>query len=637
MKIFNPFSSLVCKVFKETTRLSNDADQNDSNTNENDKDGQDLLDKREKEEEKNAGDNGASASESASGKQWDNPVEFLLSCISMSVGLGNVWRFPYTAYANGGGAFLIPYLLVLLLIGRPFYLLELGLGQFSSSGCVGVWDLAPAARGIGYAQGFATAAVVSYYTVLIAIAFRFMFASFATTLPWTLCDGDGSNSSDYLNNAVVCLPSGQNISELNLPENVSVMASTEQYFKKTVLKEVTNISGGVGLPDPALAGCLLLAWVIIFLALRKGVSSSGKVAYFTAIFPYTVMLMLLVKGLTLPGAMKGIVFFFKPEWKKLLEVRVWYAAVTQSFYSLSIGFGTLSTFSSFNRFRHNIYRDASIISLADTMTSVLAGVITFSVLGHLATELGTPIEEVVKSGTGLAFISYPEVIAKFGFAPQFFAVIFFLMLITLGLGSVIGLTTSTVAVLRSVFPALGSTVAAAIISLLSLLVGLVYTTPGGQAVLELVDYYGGSLLILVVAVAEIIILAWIYKTSRLIDDFSFMLELELGLYWKLCWSFVIPVSLSLILGYTLIFYAPVSYAGAVLPVTAQAVGWIVTSTGVAMVVVVFLSSMISTRKGLSPLPSWGPKNPVNRMDWMYKDVGTSLSIINNEAKERIRS
>ena len=100
--------------------------------------GADLLDTTEKEEEE-----GGKARQ-----EWSNPIEFLLSCISMSVGLGNVWRFPFTAYENGGGAFLIPYLVVLMFIGRPFYLLELGLGQFSSSGCVKVWDLVPPFAGI---------------------------------------------------------------------------------------------------------------------------------------------------------------------------------------------------------------------------------------------------------------------------------------------------------------------------------------------------------------------------------------------------------------------------------------------------------------------------------------------------------
>ena len=187
-------------------------------------------------------------------------------------------------------------------------------------------------------------------------------------------------------------------------------------------------------------------------SVRKGVSSSGKVAYFTAIFPYVVMLALLVRGLTLPGAVRGLLFFFTPQWEKLYSLQVWYAAVTQSFFSLSVGFGTLTTYSSYNKFRHKTDKDALIISFADTFTSLLAGTVIFSILGHLAYELDLPVEQVVKSGAGLAFVSYPEVLAKFDFVPQLFAVLFFLMLITLGLGSAVGFISAVTTTIYDAFP-----------------------------------------------------------------------------------------------------------------------------------------------------------------------------------------
>ena len=591
-------------------------------------------------------------------QQWSNPIEFLLSCISMSVGLGNVWRFPFTAYDNGGGAFIIPYLIVLFFIGRPFYLLELSLGQFASSGCVKVWDLIPPFRGIGYAQSFATFLVCSYYCVLIAISAFYFFASFQTTLPWTVCHEElGINSS------AICLASNTNMSDLNITEeNVTVIASTEQYFKKGVLKENPDITDGIGAPDPYLFGCLLLCWLMIYFTLRKGVASSGKVAYFTAIFPYLVMFALLVRGLTLPGSTDGILFLFTPQWEKLYDPQVWYAAVTQSFFSLSIGFGSLTTFSSYNSFRHNIYRDAIIISLADTFTSLLAGVITFSILGHLAHELGQPVKDVVKSGAGLAFISYPEVISKFDFCPQLFAVLFFLMLITLGLGSATGLINTVITVISDEFPNISKDLITGIVCVVGLVSGLVYITPGGQPILELVDYYGGSLLILILAVIEIIALAYIYKTSTLIRDFNFMMNRKLGIFWKFCWSFFIPVALSLILAYTLIFYKPVAYSKVELPVEAQVAGWMLTAAGVAFSLGYFLHTIFRSyfpsnkvgveqskqdrvpekvvdkeeeknifkliKSAFNPLISWGPSSLRDRLDW--------VGVIEREnSKERI--
>ena len=211
-------------------------------------------------------------------EQWSNSTEFLMSCIAMSVGLGNVWRFPFTAYENGGGAFLIPYLIVLVLIGRPLYLLELGLGQFCSGGSVKVWRLSPTFRGVGYGQLLASASVVSYYCSLIGLSVFYLVASCQTTLPWTLCHHQLQEPG------LTCVPSNANKTEFSGLNNT--VASSEQYFTRGVLKAAADLSEGVGLPDPALAGCLLATWTFIFISLARGVQSSGKLAYFNALFPY---------------------------------------------------------------------------------------------------------------------------------------------------------------------------------------------------------------------------------------------------------------------------------------------------------------------------------------------------------------
>merc|ERR1712223_445362 len=383
--------------------------------------------------------------EEESRQQWSNPIEFLLSCVAMSVGLGNVWRFPFTAYENGGGAFLIPYILVLVLIGRPLYFLELAMGQFSSSSSVKVWNMSPFFRGVGYGQAIATSSVVSYYTCLIAMSVFYLIASCQSVLPWTVCD-PAINLPNTL-----CVNTGENATakllELELdPNETQVIGSAELYYHHSVLKEIDDITDGIGMPDLKLTGCLAVCYIVLFLTLWKGVASSGKVAYFTAIFPYIVLFTILGKGPTLPGAIDGILFYITPKWSELLNIKVWYAAVTQSFFSLSVGFGALFTYSSYNDFKHNVYRDALIISFTDTFTSLLAGFTIFSVLGNLANELNVPIETVIKSGQGLAFISYPTAIAKFDYVPQLFAVLFFLMLFTLGLGSATGLISAVIAI-----------------------------------------------------------------------------------------------------------------------------------------------------------------------------------------------
>ncbi|XP_065577563.1 sodium-dependent nutrient amino acid transporter 1-like, partial [Artemia franciscana] len=189
-------------------------------------------------------------------------------------------------------------------------------------------------------------------------------------------------------------------------------------FRRNVLHQIDNIDDGIGPPEWRLTLCLLFSWTVLFLILAKGVSSSGKAAYFTALFPYVILLTLLVRGVTLPGAYEGIMFYITPQWDKILEAKVWYAAVTQCFFSLAISFGPIVMFSSYNKFKQPIYRDSIIITFVDTGTSLLAGVTIFAILGHLAHELDVDITEVVKGGAGLAFISYPEAIAKMAFLPQ---------------------------------------------------------------------------------------------------------------------------------------------------------------------------------------------------------------------------
>ena len=283
--------------------------------------------------------------------------------------------------------------------------------------------------------------VSCYYTVLIGLAIHYLFASFSSILPWTVCD------DQVILENITCIASG-----LSGNGNTQLISSSEQYFLHSVLKHKESIEDGIGLPDLSLLGCQTLCYAILLLSLWRGVKSSGKAAYFFAIFPYIVLITLLVRGCTLPGAMKGIMYLLNPKWSALLDIKVWYAAATQAFYSLAIGYGSIINYSSYNKFNHNIYRDAIIVSCMDACTSTLAGLTIFSILGNLAHELGAPISEVTKGGVSLAFVSYPTAIGKFTFVPQLFSVIFFLMLATLGMGSATAVFSAIVAIVCDAKP-----------------------------------------------------------------------------------------------------------------------------------------------------------------------------------------
>lgn len=484
-------------------------------------------------------------------QQWSSPVEFLLSCIAMSVGLGNVWRFPFVALDNGGGAFLIPYILVLMFIGKPLYYMELCLGQFSSSGSVKVWDISPAFRGVGYGQAFATWAVVTYYVSLMGLTVFYFFASFSSVLPWSSC---GTWASE------LCIDSTKNVTELaeEMGRNASEFTtSAEEYFRREVLQIDTTGFHTLEAPEWRLSLCLLFSWIILFVVLAKGVQSSGKAAYFTALFPYVVLFIMLGRGASLSGSEKGILYFIEPRWHKLLEPGVWYAAVDQSFFSLSVGFGSIIMFASYNDFRHNVYRDAAIISVTDTLTSLLAGFTTFAILGHLAEQLGVEVSEVVKGGgTSLAFVSYPDVLSRFDWVPQLFAVLFFLMLFTLGVGSASALTGCIITIICDAFPHLKKWLVTLVVCIAGFLLGLFYVTPQGQYILELINHYGGGFIIFILVVMEVAAVHWVYGINNFCRDVEFMLGRKTGVYWKFCWTLLIPILLSVIFIYSQIVAKP---------------------------------------------------------------------------------
>ncbi|XP_037826010.1 sodium-dependent nutrient amino acid transporter 1 isoform X2 [Lucilia sericata] len=568
---------------------------------------------------------------------WGKGIEFLLSCIAMSVGLGNVWRFPFTALDNGGGAFLIPYLVVLFLVGKPIYYLEMIIGQFSSRGSVKVFDLCPAMRGIGVGQAFMVYMLGTYYESVCALIAYYLVESFRDPLPWAYCRPQwGSNCLDSTptdRNALDLVEGTEFISktlQTNLTSIGNLMrtsdnrtiSSSELFFVNEVLREKQNINDGIGWPNWELVLGLFVSWLCVFGIISRGVKSSGKASYFLAIFPYVIMLVLLIRAVTLPGSIDGIIYFIKPDWSKILDPKVWYAAVTQCFYSLSVCFGNIIMYASYNKFGHNVHRDATIVTGLDTCTSLLAGFTIFGILGHLAHEIGTDdIGSVVKGGAGLAFISYPDAIAKFKQLPQIFSVLFFLMLFVLGIGSNIAMTSCTVTAIRDNFPQAKQWQCALGIAIVSFAIGLAYVTPGGQFILTLVDYFGASMIALVLGIAELYCLGWVYGVDRLCKDAEFMMGRKVGPYWRWCWAVVTPLIMTVILIYFLSTYTPLTYNGVNYPNWAYAIGWTITCFGVLQLPIWVVVAAIRTpgatwgeklRGAFKPKHDWGPTDPLLR-------------------------
>nr|CAI5822970.1 unnamed protein product [Callosobruchus analis] len=314
------------------------------------------------------------------------------------------------------------------------------------------------------------------------------------------------------------------------------------------------------MPEWRLTLCLLFCWIVVFAVCAKGVQTSGKASYFLALFPYVILIALLVRAVTLSGAGSGILYFVEPKWEMLKTAKVWYSAVVQCFFSLNIGFGSVSMYASYNEFRHNVYRDAMVVTTLDTFTSVLAGLIIFGILGNLADKMNVGVDEVVKyGGTGLAFISYPEAIAKFDAVPWLFSLLFFLMLFVLGVGSLVGLYASLVTVVMDSFPHLKILHVSAMSALFGFLVGLVYVTPGGQWIFTMVDYFGGTFIFYVLTLIEIISISWWYGIENFCMDLEFMTSKKVGIYWRVRWAVLMPVLLIVIYIYFIFTQKPLVY------------------------------------------------------------------------------
>jgi len=358
-------------------------------------------------------------------------VEFMLSAIGYAVGIGNVWRFPYQAAGNGGGVFLIPYFIMLICCGIPIFFIELAFGQYSGQGPITIWAASPIFQGIGWAMVLVSALVSMYYNVVIAWSLFYLASSMQKILPWTRCDASWNKDP----NPLAC---GWNISDPLVaydPNKTYNSPAAEFWYYRALRFDQSEGVNDIGTPLWDLTLANFIAWLIVFFCLFKGVQSSGKVVYVTATFPYLVLLILFFFGIFQTGAGDGVTFYLTPEWSKLADASVWKAAATQIFYSLGVAFGGLMTMSSFNDFNNDVGRDTLIVCIGNCMTSFFAGFVIFSIIGHMAHEMDTTVEAVAGgAGPGLAFIAYPAALALLP-VPQLFCVLFFLMMLALGLDS----------------------------------------------------------------------------------------------------------------------------------------------------------------------------------------------------------
>ncbi|KAF7236845.1 Sodium- and chloride-dependent betaine transporter [Varanus komodoensis] len=433
--------------------------------------------------------------------QWTNKVEFVLSVAGEIIGLGNVWRFPYLCYKNGGGAFFIPYLIFLFVCGIPVFLLETALGQYTSQGGVTAWrKICPIFEGIGYASQVIESYLNIYYIVILAWALFYLFNSFAAVLPWSHCNNPWNSGYKPL-----------------------LLCGHSEWIQ-------------FGEWDTA-NKCLFPRHRIL------------GVVYFTATFPYLMLLILLIRGVTLPGATEGIKFYLNPDVSRLADPQVWMDAGTQIFFSYAICQGCLTALGSYNKYNNNCY----------SATSFVAGFAIFSVLGFMAEEQGVPIADVAESGEQLV-VGMDRVECE---VSQFVCVE--------------SLVTAIIDMYPQIFRKKGRRELLILgIAVICYLLGLLLVTEGGMYIFQLFDYYAASgTCLLFLAFFEVTCIGWVYGADRFYDNIEDMIGYRPWPLIKYCWLFLTPGMCLAIFLFSLIRYTPLKYNNVYeYPPWGAAIGWL---------------------------------------------------------------
>jgi NSS family neurotransmitter:Na+ symporter len=431
---------------------------------------------------------------------WQSRTSFILASIGSAIGLGNIWRFPYVCYECGGGAFLIPFLVALLTAGIPLMVLEYSVGhKFGSPAPLALGSLKKGFEILGWFALLIGFGIATYYAVIMGWAFNYLGYSF----------------------------------------NLAWGADTQGFFFNQFLK-LSESPLQIGSVQWMIALGLILTWIAIIASIWKGAKTVGKVVYFTVIIPWVILLVFVVRGLTLPGALEGLRYYLTPNFDALLNYRVWLHAYSQVFFSLTIGFGVQMTYASFLPRDSDVVNNAFLVSLADAATAFIGGFAVFSTLGYYANQSGLPVSEVVQSGPQLAFVTYPTIIRLLPFGSVVFGVLFFLMLLTLGIDSAFSLVEAGAASLigkyklKRIHVNIGFGVIAGII-------GLIYTTNGGLYWLDIVDYFMNNFGLLVVGILMCVAVGWFYKHDEIREYANSKSDFTIGKWWDFCIKYLTPV------------------------------------------------------------------------------------------------
>ena len=459
---------------------------------------------------------------SAERESWSARSGFILAAVGSAVGLGNIWRFPYVAYENGGGAFFLPYLIALLTAGFPLLFLDYIVGQKHKGAPPTAYRrLIKSAEGIGWWQVAVCTVIGIYYASVLSWAGNYTI--FALDQSW----GDDPKSF-FLG----------------------------QYLQMASAVEFTYL--------PNLLIGLVVVWsLVLFImygGIKKGVEFCNKIFIPLLIVMFGIMV---AKAVSLEGASLGLDGFFKPEWSGLANPKVWLAAYGHVFFSMSIGFGIMVTYASYLKKNANLTGSGLVVGFANSSFELLAGIGIFSAIGFMAHTQGVGIKDVAAGGPGLAFMVFPKIISTMGGAGNLVGFLFFASLFVAGVTSMASILQVPISAVQDKF-GWSKNKAVTIVGGGSAIVSIaLFSTTSALILVDIIDHFANNIGIVFGAILSIIWVTWVHRSllPKLIEHNNRISSVKLGKGWAFMLTVVTPVSLIVTLSLSLVKLLQENYEG----------------------------------------------------------------------------
>lgn len=434
--------------------------------------------------------------------QWDSSLAFIFAMIGAAVGLGNIWRFSYVLYSNGGGSFFIPYFIAIAIMGVPFLILEYGVGfSFKESFSKIMRKIKPEFEIIAWMLVLFVFIVTIYYMVILSWDLVYLLSSF--TFNWG--------------------------------------TDTAQYFVSTVGGS-SNLSNASFLLIPTTIGVLIL-WVILWFISHRDVDKGiGKVSKILIPALFVIMGIIIVYALTLPGAGIGINTLLTPDWSMLGDVNIWLAAFAQIIFSLSMGQAIALTYASYLPENSKLIDNVLIVVASNSGFEICTAFGVFSILGYMSVTSGTPMVQLVTEGTGLVFVVFPMIFNIMGPVGRVLAPLLFLAILFAGITSALGFLEP---MLNSTSVKLGWSrkKTATVLSVIGCAFSLILTTGISSYLVGIIDTFVNEFGILLLIGIQCIIFAWFYGVDKFIPALNETSTFKVGKTWTFIIKYLLPIVL----------------------------------------------------------------------------------------------